>query len=335
MERSRSSRVLRAAGILLASLALALAAGCGRPPSVEDASADLPASEVRALEALFTCAGVRARDVPLLRARAALDLPADLLWTKGGHVGRDYPSTRDEQAAGVIHPPVHRRPGQPDLRSAVVVEGGHVVAIRLGPSRCMDLGKLGALPELVLADIHDGLVASMATLPPLPRLEMLGLVNNDIREVAGLARLPSLRVLHVAGNRIESLAGLSEAPGLVDLVLGMNRVTSMEGLERLPELRSVSLEGNPIRRLGGLGPLTKLRYLNLAHCAIERIENLDGARGLVVLNLWGNRVRRLENLEGQDELMYLGLGDNPIDWNDPTVVADWERLGRGRFFVWR
>ncbi len=222
------------------------------------------------------------------------------------------------------------RKRQDDMRNAVAVDHGHVVALRLARTRLTKLGALERLSHLVVLDVHDAAIAEPDGLGAFRELDHLDLSGNRLVSLAKIRGLPVLRSLYVADNPIERIDGLEDLPALEVLNLAGARVARVDGLGGLKRLRTLSLERNPIERMEGFDQNEDLVELNLAFCRISKIENVGALKRLQYLNLWHNRIARLSGVEVLPELVYLGIGENPYAWGDPENEAILRGWGAGR-----
>lgn len=155
------------------------------------------------------------------------------------------------------------------------------------------------LRRLVVLNLEDNRVNSLAPLRNLNRLKELNLRNNRITDLESvdfgalhslqlrslslrhnvvrsrdgsqsrlsdlslLAPLTSLETLHLRDNHIVDLAPLSGMVNLRTLNLRENLITSIQPLGNLTELRKLNLRENSIRDITPLASLETLTYLNI------------------------------------------------------------------------
>jgi hypothetical protein len=296
---------VKAAGALYVAIAMS-AAGCASRPTLATAVASLPDGERQALLRIVDRAGA-SRDALIVQtdlyefawrgaaAHASLHGRADLV----GAIAR---ATRD-------------------TRNSVVIEGGHVRALRLAGTRLDDLGLVSPLRHAVVLDFHDARIQRIEGLEAMNELDHLDLSGNRPGDLRGLEGLKALRSLYLADARLERIEGLEGLVSLEVLNLSGNDIHRIEGLGNLHSLRALSIERNPIDRLEGLGGLDALTDLDLSFCPVERIERLEELPELRFLNLWHTHVRSLVGLDQAKALVYVGLGENGTTYPDPASEA--------------
>ncbi|MDP1822215.1 MAG: leucine-rich repeat domain-containing protein [Archangium sp.] len=175
--------------------------------------------------------------------------------------------------------------------SAVAVEGGHVVRVRLADVVVPTLNLV--LPHLVELELRRAKLTSLKGLAGAPQLEQLVVSENALTTLEGLAALPKLRVLSVSQNPLTALAGLP--PGLTALEATDGAVISLEGLPAalsslnlsrqklvtletlpvLPALRTLYLDGNPLTNVEGLERAPALEYVGLRQTAVTDVAALS------------------------------------------------------------
>lgn len=294
-------------GAAVVVLAHAGCAGCTRETTLAELEPTLPSEERVALDAILARAGVDASTLP---ARRAL---VDFSWRRAASYGQRKLGRQGEDSLGR---------GTWDLRNAVAVEGGHVVALRLAGTRIDDLGLFAPLTHLVVLDLHDAAIARIQGLVGLHALDSLDLSGNGLRRIEGLDDVPALTTLALADEKIARIEGLDHVPALEVLDLSGNRVARIEGLDHVPRLTTLSLQRTAVARIEGLDVLPDLVDLDLSFCPVRRLDNLGTMPKLRYLNLWHDRVRTLDGLEdATPELVYIGLGENDCWLGDPHNVS--------------
>lgn len=273
-------------GLLLVMLALV---GCSRPaPSMAD-------DEAAAL-----------REVTSLDRLVAFDDLYDFSW-RGAE---DHAN-----AHGLPDKAEKARKSRDDMRDAVAVEGGHVVALRVSGAKLKSLAPLAKLTHLVVLDLHDGDLEDATGLSSLKELDHLGLAGNHLTTTSVVANLPKLRSVYLGDNPIEAFEGFHDVPALEVVNVSGTRISKIDGLASVPRLRALSLERTKVTRIENLEAAPLLEDLNLSFCPIEHIENLAAAKKLLFLNLWHDQIRVVTGLEElSPTVIYVGLGDNPFDW---------------------
>jgi len=204
-----------------------------------------------------------------------------------------------------------------DVRDAIAVDGGHVVALRLSGTKLKDVSVVSKLTHLVVLDLHDSQIDNANGLSALAQLDHLDLAGNRLASLAQISGLPMLRSLNVADNPLDAIDGLDALPKLEVLNLAASHISKIENLGKLGELRALSLAENPIDHIEGLEQNGNLEDLNLSYCQITRIEHLSALKKLHYLNLWHNKISKIAGVEEAPSLGYVGLGENPYEWDDP------------------
>jgi Leucine-rich repeat (LRR) protein len=301
-----------------------LALACGR--SVERLGVVEP-NERAALSQLLVAAGVSAQSVQVVGSLEAFDLPGGLVWAQG-HVAQPGPTPMSFERRAF--PPPSRAPGQPQMHAQVAVVGGHVRALRLGPSTLTSLAGVRALPQLVALDASVSHLASVADLPcDLGKLELLSLVNTKLASLKGVECLPALRVLHVAGTNITDLRPALDVPSLVELNAGLCQITDIPDA-LMPALKVLSLEGNALNTPVRLPAAPELEHVNLSFAGLTAVPTLVPAPNVRYLSLWGNRIQSSAGIELGGRLHYVGLGENPLAPSPDEFARQAKFIGEGK-----
>jgi hypothetical protein len=301
--------------VFLSAAIAALALACAPRPTLATAARSLPAEERDALFRVLARAEQRPDDLVVLT-----DL-YDFTW-RGAASHASLHGHADRTAA------IARATREP--RNAVVIEGGHVRALRLAGTRLDDLRLVAPLRDAVVLDFHDARIARIEGLEAMRDLDHLDLSGNRLADMGGLESVESLRSLYLADAGIERIEGLGTLDALEVLNLSGNDLHRIEGLENLRSLRALSMERNPIVTIEGLDGLAALTDLDLAFCPVARIERLADAPELRFLNLWHTRVQSLEGLEDAKKLVYAGLGETGTLYLDPESSRITSEFCRGR-----
>jgi Leucine Rich repeats (2 copies) len=295
---------------IAALFALALAS-CTHGRTYGAARATLAAEESQALDVLLDRSGI---DPATLVVSGDL---YDLFWRGGpSYAGLHGAADRAEAIERATRDP----------RNTVVVEGGHVRALRIAGGKLDDLRLVAPLRHLVVLDLHDQQIDRVDGLDGMAELDHLDLSGNRIASTEGLGALHALRSLYLADNRLKRIESLDALRSLEVLNLSGNAIAELDGVASLPALRALSMERNPIQQIDGLAGANQLTDLDLAFCQITRIENLVTVPKLLYLNLWHNQVRSLSGVEDATNLIYLGLGENDGIFNDPESVKIRDRF---------
>jgi Leucine-rich repeat len=301
-----------------AAIAVLAQAGCGREPTVAEGAPAIVPEERAALDAILVRAHV---DPAALPVRSAL---LDFSWHGDSAYARRTMGPDAEDA-------VDRR--TQDLRNAVAVEGGHIVAVRLAGTRIDDLRLFAPLTHLVVLDVRDAAIARIEGLDGLRALDHLDLSGNALPRLEGLDDVPALHSLFLADERIERIEGLEHLPELQVLALEGNRIERIENLS-LPKLTALSLARNAIARMEGLEGLPELVDLDLSWCHLGSMESLGALRKLRYLDLWHNHILSLAGIEeATPTLLYIGLGENGVLFNDAPERERCDRYCAGRMIT--
>mgnify|MGYP001610883779 FL=1 len=207
--------------------------------------------------------------------------------------------------------------------SAVAVEGGHVVRIRLVDVAVPMLNLV--LPHLVELELRRAKLTSLKGLEGAPQLEQLVVNENALTTVEGLAALPKLHVLSVSQNPLTSLAGLpagltaleaTDGPlssleglptALSSLNLSRQKLVTLETLPVLPALRTLYLDGNPLTNLEGLKRAPALESVGLRQTAVTDVSALSRLPALRRVDLRETTVRERPNVDAGVQLEHDGV----------------------------
>ena len=237
-----------------------------------------------------------------------------------------------------IHPnklPVFVKPTEYDnayLKQKILVEKGHVIALRLSWTDLEHMDATAAFTELRILDLSLNQISEIRGLQEAQKLEKLILVNNKIKEPKGLDGCIALKTLELPTNELIAVPDLSNMPHLERLVLGNNRIqsiknfkggekldhldlslnklTSLAGLPNLPNLTYLGLEGNQLTTLEGLGELPQLRTVKLSNNHLESVDQLAASPMLESVDLKSNKITALPKF--QREIARLEIEGNPV-----------------------
>jgi hypothetical protein len=218
------------------------------------------------------------------------------------------------------------------LKQKILVENGHVIALRLTWTDLEHMGAAAALTECRILDLSLNQISEIRGLQEAKKLEELILVNNKIKEPNGLDGCIALKTLELPANELTAVPDLSNMPHLERLVLGNNRIrslknfkgggklshldlslnklTSLAGLPNLPNLTYLGLEENQLTTLAGLGELPQLRTVKLSNNHLESVEQLAAFPLLESVDLKSNKITALPNF--QREIARLQIQGNPV-----------------------
>lgn len=218
------------------------------------------------------------------------------------------------------------------LKQKVLVENGHVVALRLSWTDLDHMDEVAAFTELRTLDLSLNKISEIRGLQEAQKLERLILVNNKIKEAKGLEGCISLKVLELPANELTTMPEVSNMHHLERFVLGNNRIqsvknfkggeklnhldlsinklTSLAGLPNLPNLTYLGLENNQLTTLEGLGELPKLRTVTLSNNHLESVDQLAPLPMLESVDLKSNKITALPNF--QHEIARLQIEGNPV-----------------------
>jgi len=129
---------------------------------------------------------------------------------------------------------------------SIVVENGHVKALRISDSPLASMRAVVALPELEMLWLSNNQISEIDGLEAARKLTSLVLSRNQIRTVDRLAGATSLETLSLNDNRIEKLIDIPTLSTLHTLDISNNQLLSLDGLAGLPKLWTVRAKGNPL-----------------------------------------------------------------------------------------
>jgi hypothetical protein len=129
---------------------------------------------------------------------------------------------------------------------SIVVENGHVKALRISDSPLASMRAVAALPELEVLWLTNNKISEIDGLETARKLTVLVLSRNQIRTVDRLAGATLLETLSLNDNRIEKLVDIPTLSALHTLDISDNQLVSLEGLGGLPKLWTVRAKGNPL-----------------------------------------------------------------------------------------
>lgn len=95
-------------------------------------------------------------------------------------------------------------------------------------------------------DVSYNEVRRIENVGHLGALKRLFLANNKIKVIANLEGLPLLEMLELGANRIRVIENIPELPMLRSLFLGKNKITELAGIAHLSALRVLSVQVGPI-----------------------------------------------------------------------------------------
>lgn len=217
------------------------------------------------------------------------------------------------------------------VKQKILVENGHVIALRLSWTDLDHMDATAAFTELRILDLSLNQISEIQGLQEAQKLEVLILVNNKIKEPKGLDGCIALKTLELPANELAAVPDLSNMPHLERLVLGNNRIqsienfkggeklshldlslnklTSLAGLPNLPNLTYLGLEGNQLTTLEGLGELPRLRTVKLSNNHLESVDQLAALPMLESVDLKSNKITTLPNF--QQKIARLEIEGNP------------------------
>lgn len=148
---------------------------------------------------------------------------------------------------------------------SVVIDGGHVVGLRLSGAPLAKLDGLAGLSSLGELWLTEASLQELGGLEKATALATLVLDDNRLHSLAGVAGCTGLRTLRVAKNQLESLRGVEGLKQLVKLDASRNKLTDVSALAGLPVLRSLELSGNAIAEAAALKDLPALHDVDLSN----------------------------------------------------------------------
>jgi hypothetical protein len=218
------------------------------------------------------------------------------------------------------------------VKQKILVEEGHVIALRLSWSDLDRMDAAAAFTELRILDLSLNQISEIQGLQEAQKLEKLILVNNKIKEPKGLDACIALKTLELPANELTTMPDISNMPHLERLVLGNNRIqsiknfkggeklshldlslnklTSLAGLPNLPDLTYLGLEGNQLTTLEGLGELPRLRTVRLSNNHLESVDPLAALPVLESVDLKSNKITVLPDFK--HKMARLEIEGNPV-----------------------
>lgn len=138
-------------------------------------------------------------------------------------------------------------------------------------------------------------------------LQGLWVGENDLTNIDELANYPNLRHLQLSGNTLPDLAVVAALPNLIELQLHWAQIDDITALHGMTQLESLDARGLLLTDIGFLEEFEQLHTLHIAFNEITSLAPLVANPGI-----------------GSGD--YVDVRNNPLDLEDPEVLADIQAL---------
>lgn len=193
------------------------------------------------------------------------------------------------------------------FRNLTALTSLHLCCSEANISDVTALEGLVGMQFINLTGHHLGDAVLWSLLENYPDLQGIWLGESDLTNIDALANFPNLRYLQLSGNNLPDLAVVAALPNLTELQVHWAQIGDMTALYGMNQLEVLDARGLLLTDIGFLGEFEQLHTLRIADNEITSLAPLVANPGI-----------------GSGD--YVDARNNPLDLEDPEVLADIEAL---------